>query len=171
MYHSKKIGVFISHISGEFQCNICQGIIDKAAEFGYFVEVFSSTDGENIGDYGIGERSILRIPNFDDFSGVIFVSGTYLSDDLRERIAQTLQSKCTCPIVDINQNHTFAPSVALDNDSATGQITEHLIGTHHYRRICYLGNILEPLFSQKRKAAYTQVMALHNLPVADTGII
>lgn len=170
MYHSKKIGVFISHISGEFQCNICQGIIDKAAEFGYFVEVFSSTDGENIGDYGIGERSILRIPNFDDFSGVIFVSGTYLSDDLRNRIAKTLQSKCTCPIIDINQNHSFAPSIALDNDSATGQITEHLIGTHHYRRICYLGNVLEPLFSQKRQEAYAKVMALHNLPVNDTDL-
>lgn len=170
MYHSKKIGVFISHISGEFQCNICQGIIDKASEFGYFVEVFASTDGENIGNYGIGERSILRIPNFDDFSGVIFVSGTYLSDDLRQRITQTLQSKCPCPIIDINQNHTFAPSVALDNDSATGQITEHLIGTHHHKRICYLGNVSEPLFSEKRKAAYIQVMASHNLPVSDTDI-
>lgn len=170
MYHSKKIGVFISHISGEFQCNICQGIIDKAAEFGYFVEVFSSTDGENIGDYGIGERSILRIPNFDDFSGVIFVSGTYLSGDLRDRIAKTLQSKCTCPIIDINQNHSFTASIALDNDSATGQITEHLIGTHHYRRICYLGNVLEPFFSQKRQEAYAKVMALHNLPVKDTDL-
>ncbi|MBO5473271.1 MAG: GGDEF domain-containing protein [Lachnospiraceae bacterium] len=170
MYHSKKIGVFISHISGEFQCDICQGIIDKASEFGYFVEFYSSTDGENIGNYGIGEKSILRIPNFDDFSGVIFVSGTYLSEDLRDRIAKALQSKCTCPIIDINQNHSFAPSVALDNDSATGQITEHLIGTHHYRRICYLGNSSEPLFSHKRQEAYEKVMALHNLPVNDTDL-
>lgn len=170
MYHSKKIGVFISHISGEFQCSICQGIIDKAAEFGYFVEIFSSTDGENLGNYGIGEKSILRIPNFDDFSGVIFVSGTYLSAELCSRIAETLQSKCSCPIIDINQNHSFAPSVELDNDSATGQITEHLIGTHHYKRICYLGNVLEPYFSNRRKEAYSKVMKIHSLPVTDADI-
>lgn len=170
MYHSKKIGVFISHIIGEFQSSLCQGIIEKASEFGYFVEIFASFDGENIGNYGIGERSILRIPNFDDFSGVIFASGTYPSDDLRERIAKTLQSKCTCPIIEINQKHSFTLSVALDNDSATGQITEHLIGTHHYNRICYLGNTLEPLFSEKRRDSYSQVMSLHNLPVTDADI-
>ena len=170
MYHSKKIGVFISHISGEFQCNLCQGIIDKAAEFGYFVEVFSSTDGENLGNYGMGEKSILRIPNFDDFSGVIFVSGTYPSDDLLNQITEILRTNCSCPIIDINQKHSFAPSVELDNDSATGQITEHLVGTHHYKRICYLGNTLEPRFSNRRKEAYSKVMAIHNLPVTEADI-
>lgn len=49
MYHSKKIGIFISHIFGSFQSSLCQGIIDKASEFGYITEIFSSTDGEDVG--------------------------------------------------------------------------------------------------------------------------
>ena len=35
MYHTKKIGVFVSHIVGEYQRSICQGIIDQASEYGY----------------------------------------------------------------------------------------------------------------------------------------
>ena len=46
MYHSRKIGVFISHLFGEYQHNLCQGILDTAKEYGYLVEIFASTDGE-----------------------------------------------------------------------------------------------------------------------------
>ena len=76
MYHSKKIGVFVSHIVGEYQRTTCQGIIDQASEYGYFVEIFSSTDEESPGNYRLGETSILHIPNFDDFCGIIFISST-----------------------------------------------------------------------------------------------
>ncbi|MBD5488743.1 MAG: diguanylate cyclase [Lachnospiraceae bacterium] len=67
MYHTKKIGVFVSHIVGEYQRRICQGIIDQASESGYCVEIFSSTDEKISGNYRLGEESILRIPNFDNF--------------------------------------------------------------------------------------------------------
>lgn len=108
MYQAKKIGIFISHIFGEFQRSLCQGIIDKAAEFGYIVEIFSSTDGEDVGSYSLGESSILRIPNYDEFSGVCFASDTYLLTSLKERIAQTLAEKCTCPIIEITQRNAVS---------------------------------------------------------------
>ena len=54
MYHNKKIGIFISHIMGFYQKNVCQGIIDKALEYGYTAEIFASMDGENLGDYSLG---------------------------------------------------------------------------------------------------------------------
>lgn len=170
MYHSKKIGVFVSHIVGEYQRSICQGIIDKASEYGYCVEIFSSTDEENSGNYRLGEKSILRIPNFDDFCGVIFISSTYVTKELPQLISQTLQAKCSCPILEITQQHGQYPSIALDNDTATGQITEHLIGTHGYQRICYLGNVREKYFSDNRHHAYEQTMARHGLPVAGQDV-
>lgn len=41
MYRSKKIGVFISHIFGAYQQGVCQGIVDRALEYGYTAEIFS----------------------------------------------------------------------------------------------------------------------------------
>lgn len=168
MYHAKKIGIFISHIFGEFQRNLCQGIIDKATEFGYIVEIFSSTDGEDVGSYGLGESSILRIPNYDEFSGICFASGTYLLPSLRERIAQTLAEKCTCPIIEVTQKNAAFPAVVLDNDKAAAQLTEHFIAEHHHKRICYLGNCLESDFSEKRFQYYQSVMEKHGLSVSES---
>ncbi|MDE6621490.1 MAG: GGDEF domain-containing protein [Lachnospiraceae bacterium] len=167
MYQAKKIGIFISHIFGEFQRSLCQGIIDKAAAFGYIVEIFSSTDGEDVGSYSLGESSILRIPNYDEFSGVCLASDTYLLPSLRERIAQTLTKKCTCPIIEITQRKASFPAVVLDNDKAAAQLTEHLITEHHHRRICYLGNCLESDFSEKRFQYYKSVMDKYQLPVSE----
>lgn len=170
MYHTKKIGVFVSHIVGEYQRCICQGIVDQASEYGYCVEIFSSTDENIPGNYRQGEDSILRIPNFNDFCGVIFISSTYLTKDLPQLISETLYSKCNCPILEITQQHGQYPSIALDNDTATGQITEHLIGTHGFKRICYLGNSLETFFSDNRCNVYRQVMEKHGLPVTSQEI-
>ena len=62
MYHSRKIGVFISHLFGEYQHNLCQGILDTAKEYGYLVEIFASTDGETPNTLA-GEEGILTIPS------------------------------------------------------------------------------------------------------------
>ena len=85
MYHAKKIGVFISHIFGAYQQGVCQGIIDRAVEYGYTAEIFTSLDGENLGSYARGEESILHIPNYYSFNGVIFASDTYISQELRRK--------------------------------------------------------------------------------------
>ena len=75
---------FLSPISWDFtRKNVCQGIIDKALEYGYTAEIFASMDGENLGDYSLGEESILTLPNFDDLSGVIFASETYPNEQFK----------------------------------------------------------------------------------------
>lgn len=161
MYHSKKIGVFISHIFGFYQRNVCQGIIDKALEYGYTAEIFTSLDGENLGTYGIGEKSILRLPNFDSFDGIIFASDTYISEDLKGKILDKLKS-LSCPIVEISVTNNHFPAVSLENSSTAGELTEHLLTVHQASRICYLGCIEEPFFSDKREDAYEEALQKHN---------
>lgn len=160
MYHTKKIGIFISHIFGFYQRNVCQGIIDKALEYGYTAEIFTSLDGENLGTYGIGEESILRIPNFDSFDGIIFASDTYISEDLKKKILSRLQS-LSCPVVEIAVMNNHFPTVSLDNSSTAGELTEHLLTVHHASRICYLGCEDEPRFSDKRETAYREALQKH----------
>lgn len=167
MYNYRKIGVFISHIYGPYQRELCQGIIDKAYSYGYRVEVFSSNDGEDFGYNKTGENSILRIPNFDKYSGVIFASSTYVLADLRDRIYETLKKKCTCPIIEVNQVNPEFHCVSLDNDIATVPMVEHLVKTHNYKRVCYLGNSIETYFSDNRYNYYVKAMEDNNLPISD----
>jgi len=170
MYHTKKIGVFISHIFGHYQKNVCQGIIDKALEYGYTAEIFTSLDGENLGTYGIGEESILRVPNYDSLEGVIFASETYLAPELRQKILTQLQTMCTCPIVEIAVNNYHFPTVSLENSVIVKDLTEHFIKVHNYKRICYLGCSAETFFSDQRESFYKETMAKHHMTVGTHDI-
>ena len=39
MYHKKKLAVFISHIYGDYQTDVIHGVIERAGEYGYRVDV------------------------------------------------------------------------------------------------------------------------------------
>lgn len=166
MYHTKRIGIFISHIFGSFQKQLCQGIIDTVQTYGYCTDIFTSMDGENISYYASGENSILKIPHFEDFSGIVFASDTYLSENLKQSILHTLQKKCTCPVIEVNQKNGSYPAIFLENNSQALELTCHLITTHHLKHICYLGNSLEQPFSKKREDAFRQAFAQHNLSLS-----
>ena len=91
MYHNKKIR-FLSPTLWDFTRRMyVQGIIDKALEYGYTAEIF--VDGTR--DYSLGEESILTLPNFDDLSGVIFASGTYPNEQLKDQIYSLLKKNVT----------------------------------------------------------------------------
>lgn len=170
MYHNKRIGIFISHIFGSFQKQLCQGIIDTIQEYGYNADIFTSMDGENISCYATGENSILKIPHFDEYSGIVFASDTYLSDDLKFSILHTLQEKCTCPVIEVNQKNSIYPAIFLDNNTPAYELTCHLITTHHLNHICYLGNSCEQSFSMKRQEAFIKALQQHNLPIFNHSI-
>lgn len=165
MYHSKKIGIFVSHIFGAFQTGLCQGIIDKAAEYGYNVEIFASLDGENLGNYSIGENSVLRIPNFHQFCGIVFASGTYLSKELCDKVRSALTAKCYCPVIEINPAKNTFPYILLENNQPFSQLVSHLIEEHHYKRICYLGYAPAEEFNAKRLEACRLALQSHHLEI------
>lgn len=152
-----KIAVFISHIYGDYQRNVCQGVIDKATEFGYHVDVFVSNDEQILGKYAIGETGILRIPNPTAYDGVILSSGTYLLPELRERVVETLKG-WDCPIIDINTTGSPFPRVLLDNNAPFCDLVSHLAKVHSLTNICYLGNVSEIRTSDTRKLHYTRTM-------------
>lgn len=171
MYHTKKIALFISHIFGDYQKNVCQGVVDQAAEYGFKTEIYaSSSDGEDLGEYGSGEASILRIPNFDDFSGIVMASSTYPMQEFKDQILEAIQNKCSCPIIEITDENAVFPSISLENNLTAGTLTEHLISVHNYRRICYLGCKTERFFSDQRKQAYQNVMIQHGYAIGDYDI-
>ena len=157
MYHAKKIGVFISHIFGAYQQGVCQGIIDKDSEYGYTTEIFTSLDGENLGTYENGEESILRIPNYDSFDGIIFASDTYVSASLKQKILNRLQT-LSCPVVEIAVTDNHFPSISLENNSMAGELTTHFLTVHHASRVCYLGCSEETSFAGLRENYYTEAM-------------
>ncbi len=159
MYRSnRKIGVFISHIYGDYQKKLCSGITSKAAQYGYLVDFFASNDGENLGEYGTGEFSVLQIPKPDNYAGIILASGTYLLPDLEQEIVDLIKEKFSCPVVDINQKPSDFPRIALENNKPIHDLVLHLGMTHHFKNICYLGCQVESELNQVREQHFCNGM-------------
>lgn len=165
MYQKKKIALFISHIYGEYQTNLCQGVVEQAQEYGYRAEIYATNDGEDLGDYSKGETSILSIPNFTDLAGIIFASGTYFSPVLRDKIRRKLLKQKDCPVVEVTESPTEFPVVCMENNRTAGTLTEHLISAHQLKRICYLGIEEDNYFSRQRQKAFETAMGRNQLPV------
>ncbi len=170
MYHSGKIGVFVSHIMGHYQTEVCQGILDTAGEYGYTTEFFTTLDGEELGDYSRGEESILSLPDYDGYSGMIFASETYPSARLRAQILASLKERCRCPVTEIAVTDQQFPAVALDNDSMFGELAAHLIRRHGCRRICYLGSRRQSYFSDHREQCCRRALADAGLAMTDADV-
>ncbi|MCR4588879.1 MAG: substrate-binding domain-containing protein [Lachnospiraceae bacterium] len=175
MYHNKQIAVFISHIYGEYQTNLCQGILDTASEYGYHAEVFTTSDGENLGRYNLAEDQIATLPQYDDFDGIIFASGTYVNPALRDSLSRTFleleQSRNKRCVIEICNEPSPFRSVVLENSLTSGTLTEHLITVHGAKRICFLGTTLDETYSVKRLKAVTDALARHNLSMEEADHI
>lgn len=164
MYYKKRIGVFLSHIYGNYQTRLCRGILRKASEYGYLVEIFASNDGEDLGDYGLGEMSILHIPNPGSYDGFILASGTYLLPELKEAIVKLLQTKFCCPVIDITQSSSPFPKIILENHKPVRDLVIHLGKVHGFQKIFYLGNSAEPDFDRLRRTYFEEGLKALSLP-------
>ena len=74
----KKIALFISHIYGEYQRNLSQGIIDKALEYGYQTEIYTTNDGEDLGGLTDTEKCLLELPVYSGLSLRAHIHPRYL---------------------------------------------------------------------------------------------
>ncbi len=134
----KKIALFISHIYGEYQRNLSQGIIDKALEYGYQTEIYTTNDGEDLGGLTDTEKCLLELPVYSGLSGIIFASGTYSSPIFKKSISSLLKDT-GLPVIEVNDTSHDFPNVTMDNNTMFSMITEHFITMHNARRIAYLG--------------------------------
>lgn len=169
MYHDNKLAVFVSHLYGDYQRQLCQGIIDQAAEYGYRTEIYCSNDGEALGEYVAQEDAILRIPDFRYIDGAVFVSGPYVDVSLREQIGVMLAQQ-HIPVVEIAEYDQKFPSVSLRNSELFRDMAEHLIRCHGARRICYVGFEPQRYHSDVRRDILTKLAAEQGMPFGEDEV-
>jgi diguanylate cyclase (GGDEF)-like protein len=159
----KKIALFISHIYGEYQHNLSQGIIDRALEYGYQTQVIATNDGENLGTFSSTEESVLQLPVYRNLDGIIFASGTYANPELREQLREKIASLGQVPVLEVADTGYSFPRISLENNITAGTLAEHMITVHGASRICYLGDVDAPDISRLRSEAVRRVLQEHGL--------
>ena len=155
----KSIAVAVAGIDEEYQNNIIKGINSYAKSNNVNVSYFAAFGGvlkSNL--YDSGEYNIYELPNFDRFDGVILMTNTICSEQMRADIYdKVIAAGVPVVILDCDKKEFF--NISIDNTSAMKEIVRHVIKDHEARVINYISGPLSNSEAEERYQAFVDVMA------------
>ncbi len=167
----KTIGLFVFNTHGDFQNDICRGMAVRTEELGYNLAIFAS-----YGNYGAqtaypqGEISILDLPAYEDFAGIVLCLDTFNIPGSVERVMENIKQKATCPVVSLRVPLENASNILIDDYGTMEGIIRHVIEEHGKKRVAFLTGPRDRADAQKRLSCFQKVMEEHGYPIEEHQI-
>lgn len=169
LFNSRKtIGVIAENTANEFQHKLCNGIIRSAWELGYNVALFSSH-----GSYGqselfrLGDTQFYQLPPYEELCGMILVLDTMDNEDSKQRLVNTVKSRCNCPVVSMRIDWPGFHSVLVDNRTCMESVIRHFVEHHGFRRLCFMTGPKSHIDAEERLQCFKDLMSRYGLPVGE----
>ena len=171
MKKRKLIGVIISEVEGLYQNKLLRGIISECYSLDYDVAVFSTLiKNSGLPEYKNGEKNIFHLMNFELFDGIIVAGRTLSLEHLPLEIEHLLLKSCRCPVLYIDENSQYFPSICTNDSRPMEQLTDHLIETHGYRDIYCLAGGKENVATINRLEGVRASFRKHNMTFDESRI-
>ncbi len=168
----KRIAVLVGQADEEYQKRFISGFLEQAFEFDFDACVFSMyrkyQDNE---ERERGEANIFSLMNLELFDGVVFLKDTIQTTGITSALEERIHNEFTGPVLVIERESDYFPSVQTDGYSAMAAVVNHLIEVHGYKDIAFLNGKRWHQHSQIRLSAFMDEMKKHNLPVREDHII
>ena len=163
----KLIAIVAADITETYQKTVINSLIKAAHEKNYNTAVFSSfiKDFSIYENYDIGETQIFDLMNYSKFDGIVILSTTILSPNIRRKLFNNLKRYCHCPVISVEDIEEGFYSVMPDNFTSIKTITEHFIKKHGFTRInCITGPKGTPV-AEERLRGYKAALEENGIPV------
>ena len=166
MADRKRIALIVAQADEYYQSQFIQGFIDNAFKHNADVLVFGSylKYQNNLGRE-VGETSIFSIVPFEKFDSVVVMADTLQSPGLSDSIEQMIHDRCKCPVVFIDKESKYFPSIFPNHYDAIKLLVNHLIEDHGYTDIAFLTGKAWHHYSKQRLQAFIDAMSEHSLSV------
>ena len=167
----KRICVLLAQIEENTQQRFMKEFIKEAYKLDYDVCVFSmfqkfqETDLRNVGD-----SNIYRLAQFHLYDAILIMLDTILTPGLADSLQREIKEKFNGPVLVVDQESAFFPSVMIDHYTPQYRLISHLIEEHGYTDIAYLGGKKDHPHSIARLNAYCDCMRDHGLSVKSNRI-
>ena len=166
MADRKRIALLVAQADEYYQSQFIQGFIDNAFKHNADVLVFGSyLKYQNNFGREVGETSIFSLVPFEDFDAVVVMADTLQSSGLSDSLEQMIHDRCKCPVVFIDKESKFFPSIFPNHYDAVKLLVNHLIEDHGYTDIAYLTGKAWHHYSKQRLQAFIDAMSEHSLSV------
>ena len=166
MADRKRIALLVAQADEYYQSQFIEGFIDNAFKHDADVLVFGSylKYQNNLGRE-VGETSIFSLVPFEEFDAVAVMADTLQSPGLSDSIEQMIHERCKCPVVFIDKESKYFPSIFPNHYDAVKILVNHLIEEHGYTDIAYLTGKAWHHYSKQRLQAFIDAMSEHSLSV------
>ncbi len=163
----KRIAVFIGDY-GVHELAVVEAVAKEATALGVETVVFSNAGcyGQNI-FYAYGEKSVIKIPKWPEYDGVIICADTLGIQGMYEELIETIEENVTCPIVCLRSEDERFYNVLFDNCAAMKKMVEHFVTVHGFKRICFMTGRGDLKDSGERYLGYLEIMDKYNLVVTE----
>lgn len=162
----KKIGLLLGQPDEKYQKEFIEGFLKQTYKDDYDVCIFAmhrkyqeSTNRE------IGESNIFSLIPYEGFDGFVVLADTIQTTGLIERLEDELHTFFHGPVLFVDKESEYFPSISTDHFHPTKRLISHLIECHGITKIAYLtGKSWHP-HSIQRLNGFLECMKEHHLPV------
>ncbi|MBR3280055.1 MAG: EAL domain-containing protein [Lachnospiraceae bacterium] len=166
MADRKRIAILVAQADEYYQAQFIEGFIGRAFEHNSDVLVFGSyLKYQNNMGREVGETSIFSLVPYEQFDAIAVMADTLQSPGLSESLEEIIHQRCKCPVVFIDKESKYFPSVFPNHYGAVKQLINHLIEDHGYTDIAYLTGKAWHHYSKQRLQAFMDSMSEHGLTV------
>ncbi len=166
MAERKKIALLVAQADEYYQAQFIEGFISRAFEHDSDVLVFGSyLKYQNNMGREVGETSIFSLVPYEQFDAIAVMADTLQSPGLSDSIEEIIHMRCNCPVVFIDKESKYFPSIYPNHYGAVKHLIDHLIEDHGYTDIAYLTGKAWHHYSKQRLQAFMDSMSEHGLTV------
>lgn len=120
--------------------------------------------------YSEGEKSIIRLPDYNTFDGIIVEESMFNIDGMENELYEHLLKNASCPVVYIKSVKEHYPSILFADKQSMKEITNHMIKDLGLTDICHMAGRWNCEDTYSRLEGYKEAMEEAGLKVTDDMI-
>lgn len=162
----QRIGLLVGQPDEIYQKDFIEGFLKRTFSFDYDVCIFAMYKKyQETADREIGESNIFSLMSYDQFDGIVVLADTIQTTGLLERLEYELHDYFNGPVLFVDKESKFFPSISTDHFHPTKRLIAHLIEHHGFHKIAYLtGKSWHP-HSIQRLNGFMDSMSDHGLEI------
>ncbi len=166
-----RIAVLVGQADENYQHKFIEGFTEQAFKQNYDVCIFSMFKKyQNTSERELGEGNIYNLINYDLFDAIIFMKDTIQTPGLAAKLENTIHEKFNGPVLCIDIESKFFPTIWTDGYTPVRSLVDHLIEHHNYKDIAVLTGKKWHIHSKTRYKAYKDSMEAHGLTVREDRV-
>ena len=160
-----KIAVLVAGVRFDSQRRIINGILEDAVQDGTDVYIFTCDAWTySTSYYNKGETAIFKLPNFEDYDGIILHGDTISDKEVMKQVVDDIY-RSGVPCVSLNIKYDGMLYAGMENANGITEIVNHLIQAHHAKRLNFISGPVGNVDAMGRLDAFKKAMKDNGLSV------